>query len=85
MKTFMMGAIKRLFALECKFELMLCFLGNQGAGKSTFSRFLAVRDERFPDDLRQLDDEKKTRAYIDQLWAGAMALSRQIPVWLILS
>ena len=34
----------------CKFEIMLCLVGGQGAGKSTFFRLLAVRDEWFSDD-----------------------------------
>lgn len=36
---------------------MLCLVGGQGAGKSTFFRFLAVKDEWFSDDLRKLDDK----------------------------
>ena len=40
---------------------MLCLVGGQGAGKSTFFRLLAVRDEWFSDDLRKLDDENVYR------------------------
>ena len=40
---------------------MLCLVGGQGAGKSTFFRFLAVRDEWFSDDLRRLDDDNVYR------------------------
>ncbi len=36
-------------------------MGGQGAGKSTFFRLLAVRDEWFSDDLRRLDDENVYR------------------------
>ncbi len=36
---------------------MLCLVGGQGAGKSTFFRLLAGRDEWFSDDLKKLDDE----------------------------
>lgn len=57
----MMGAIKRVFEPGCKFENMLCLVGGQGAGKSTFFRFMAVRDEWFSDDLRKLDDENVYR------------------------
>jgi len=57
LKTFMLGAVSRVFKAGCKFETMLCLVGGQGAGKSTFFRFLAVRDEWFSDDLRRLDDE----------------------------
>ena len=36
MKIFLLGAIKRVFQPGCKFETMLCLVGGQGAGKSTF-------------------------------------------------
>ena len=70
----MQGAIKRVFQPGCKFETMLCPVGWQGAGKSTFFRLLAVKDEWFSDDLRRLDDEEESRTYIDQLWAEAMTI-----------
>ena len=57
MKLFLLGAISRAFQPGCKFEIMLCLVGGQGAGKSTFFRLLAVRDEWFSDDLRKLDDD----------------------------
>lgn len=40
---------------------MLCLVGDQGAGKSTFFRLLAVKDEWFSDDLKKLDDENVYR------------------------
>ena len=55
LKLFLLGAISRAFQPGCKFEIMLCLVGGQGAGKSTFFRLLAVRDEWFSDDLRKLD------------------------------
>ena len=61
MKLFLMGAIKRAFCPGCKFEIMLCLVGGQGAGKSTFFRFLAIRDEWFSDDLRKIDDDNVYR------------------------
>ncbi len=54
----MLGAVKRVFEPGSKFEMMLVLNGGQGAGKSTFVRFLAIKDEWFSDDLRKLDDEK---------------------------
>ena len=57
LKLFLLGAISRAFQPGCKFEIMLCLVGGQGAGKSTFFRLLAVRDEWFSDDLRKLDDD----------------------------
>ena len=34
LRTFMLGAVKRVFQPGCKFELMLVLVGGQGAGKS---------------------------------------------------
>ena len=61
LKLFMLGAIKRVFEPGCKFESMVCLVGGQGAGKSTFFRFMAIKDEWFSDDLRKLDDENVYR------------------------
>ncbi len=61
LKLFMLGAIHRAFHPGCKFETMLCLVGGQGAGKSTFFRFMAIRDEWFSDDLRNLEDENVYR------------------------
>ena len=58
---FLLGAIHRAFHPGCKFEVMLCLVGGQGAGKSTFFRLLAGKDEWFSDDLRKLDDENVYR------------------------
>ena len=44
---------------------MLCLVGGQGAGKSTFFRLLAGKDEWFSDDLRKLDDENVYRSWQD--------------------
>lgn len=44
MRLFLLGAIHRVIRPGCKFELMLCLVGGQGAGKSTFFRFLACKD-----------------------------------------
>ena len=54
----MLGAISRVFTPGCMFEYMLCFAGGQGAGKSTFLRFLAMNDDWFTDDIKHLDDDK---------------------------
>ena len=61
LRVFMLGAIHRVFKPGCKFEVMLCLVGGQGAGKSTFFRLLAVKDEWFSDDLRKIDDENVFR------------------------
>ena len=61
LRLFLLGAIHRAFRPGCKFEVMLCLVGGQGAGKSTFFRLLAGKDEWFSDDLRKLDDENVYR------------------------
>ena len=61
LKLFLLGAISRAFKPGCKFEVMLCLVGGQGAGKSTFFRFLAMNDSWFTDDLKKLDDENVFR------------------------
>ena len=61
LKLFLLGAISRAFQPGCKFEIMLCLVGGQGAGKSSFFRLLAVQDDWFSDDLKKLDDENVYR------------------------
>ena len=61
MRLFLLGAISRAFRPGCKFEIMLCLVGGQGAGKSSFFRLLAVHDDWFSDDLKKLDDENVYR------------------------
>ena len=58
MKHFLMEALSRIYRPGCKADEMLCLVGQQGAGKSTFFRFLALKDEWFSDDLRNLGDSK---------------------------
>lgn len=60
-KMFLLGCVNRVFLPGCKFEYMLCLVGDQGAGKSSFFRFLAIRDEWFSDDLKKMDDENVYR------------------------
>ena len=56
-KLFLLGAISRAFVPGIKFDCMLCLVGGQGAGKSTFFRFLAMNDEWFSDDLTDLSGD----------------------------
>jgi predicted P-loop ATPase len=53
----MLGAVSRIFQPGIKFDYMLCLAGGQGAGKSTFFRFLALKDEWFTDDLKHIDKD----------------------------
>ena len=61
LRLFMLGAISRVFKPGCKFEVMLCLVGGQGAGKSSFFQLLAVKDEWFSDDLKKIDDDNVYR------------------------
>ena len=61
MRLFLLGAISRAFKPGCKFDVMLCLTGGQGAGKSTFFQFLAIKAEWFSDDLKKMDDENVFR------------------------
>ena len=61
MKMLLMGAISRVFWPGIKFEYVLCIIGGQGIGKSSFFRLLAVQDDWFTDDVKKLDDENVYR------------------------
>lgn len=61
MHLLMLAAIHRVYEPGCKFEIMVCLVGGQGAGKSTFFRFLAIHDEWFTDDLKRMDDDNVYR------------------------
>ena len=58
LKFFMLGAVSRVYEPGIKFDYMLCLIGSQGTGKSSFFNFLAVRDEWFTDDIKDLESEK---------------------------
>ena len=58
LKFFMLGAISRAFKPGIKFDYIICVVGDQGAGKSTFFRLLAVDDDWFTDDLKGLESGK---------------------------
>lgn len=61
MKLLLTAAIKRIYEPGCKYDIMVCTVGGQGAGKSTFFRFLAINDDWFSDDLKKIDDEQVYR------------------------
>ncbi len=61
MTVWLLEAIARVFTPGIKADLMLCLTGDQGAGKSTFFRFMAMQDEWFTDDIRRLDDDNVCR------------------------
>ncbi len=57
MRMMLLGAISRVFHPGIKFDYVLCIVGGQGIGKSSFFRLLAVNDDWFCDDIRKLEDE----------------------------
>lgn len=61
MTLLMQAAIQRIYHPGCKYEIMVCLVGGQGAGKSSLFRLLAMKDEWFSDDMRRLDDENVYR------------------------
>ncbi len=58
LKLFMLGAVSRVFQPGCKFDYILCLVGGQGVGKSSFSRLMASADEWFTDDLKDMESAK---------------------------
>ncbi len=57
MKMHMLAAISRLYHPGIKYDIMLCLIGEQGTGKSTFFRYLAIKDEWFSDNLDSLGEK----------------------------
>ena len=47
MEHMILGLIKRVFEAGSKFDEMMVLVGGQGIGKSTFARYLAIRDDWF--------------------------------------
>ena len=61
LKFFLLGAISRVFQPGIKFDYIMCLVGDQGAGKSSFLRLLSMKDEWFCDDLKKVDDDNVYR------------------------
>lgn len=47
MEHMILGLIKRVFEPGSKFDEMMVLVGGQGIGKSTFARYLVIRDDWF--------------------------------------
>lgn len=71
-RIMLMGAISRVFHPGCKFEYMVCLVGGQGVGKSSFLRLLTMDNKWFSDDIRKLDD-KAVFEKMDGHWICEMA------------
>lgn len=58
MEVFMFGAIMRVLSPGCQFDYMMVLVGEQGCGKSSFLRYLAIRPEWFNDNFSTFDTAK---------------------------
>lgn len=58
MKLLMLGITSRGYTPGIKFDYFVTLVGDQGVGKSSFLRLLAIRDEWFTDDLKDLESNR---------------------------
>jgi predicted P-loop ATPase len=58
MKLFLLGAIARIYSPGCKYDYVPILIGDQGIGKSTFLRLLAIDEKFFTDSLGALEGDK---------------------------
>lgn len=72
MKIFMLGAIGRAFNPGCKFDYTVIIYGDQGCGKSTFLRRLAINDAWFNDNFNTFDGDKAFEK-IKGIWIAEIA------------
>lgn len=73
MRLFLLGAIARVFTPGRKFDYMLCIIGPQGCGKSTFLKKLSMNDEWFSDDIRDIDKGGKVYEQLRGHWIIEMS------------
>ncbi|AGK54901.1 VapE domain-containing protein [Bacillus sp. 1NLA3E] len=66
------GSVARVFEPGCKFDHVLTFKGNQGLGKSSFLRLLAVNDEWFFDNLETVEG-KDAKEQLQGKWIIELA------------
>lgn len=57
LKLWMQGAINRAFHPGCKFDYMLVLVGEQGKGKSTFFRKIAIEPEWYHDNFNTIQGD----------------------------
>ena len=80
MKLFMNGALARAYHPGCKFDYMLVLVGEQGIGKSTFLRELALNPQWFDDNFNTVEGnaavERLRGKWILEL-AELLAMKRQ--------
>ena len=59
-RKFFIAGIRRIYQPGCKFDTMLVVEGEQGSGKSTLFKLLAMEEEFFSDDFPLGGDAKQT-------------------------
>lgn len=62
MRLWMLGAVARVYQPGCKFDYTMIFQGQQGIGKSTFLKLMALNDNWFNDSLDSLDSDKAAQS-----------------------
>ena len=68
-RYFLQGAVHRAYEPGCKFDNMVVLIGNQGDGKSTFFKFLALNEEWYTDNFNFRDTKNKaTIEYMSGKW-----------------
>lgn len=72
MKVFMLGAISRAYHPGCKFDYTPIIVGEQGCGKSTFLRYLAMNDAWFTDNFNTLETDRAAEK-LRGMWMLEMA------------
>lgn len=65
------GGINRLYKPGCKFDDVAVLTGKQGMGKSTFIKWLALKDEWYID-ITDIEGQKGIEA-IEGIWIGEIA------------
>jgi len=79
-KNLFYGLTQRILRPGCKFDYCTVFHGGQGAGKSSFARFLAIEDQYFCDSMDNLGDSdkvyRKLRGALIIEWAEMLATNK---------
>ena len=70
-RLFFAGGINRAFNPGCKFDDMVVFVGGQGCGKSSFSRWLALNDKYYCE-ISEIDGQKGCEA-LEGAWICEMS------------
>lgn len=70
-RIFLVGAISRVFNPGCQYDYMIIVTGNQGIGKTTFFRELAIKPEWYLGDLKSFD--KSGQELLRGKWIVEMA------------